>query len=284
LLLIGRDMRLPSLSSSFSLHAWLIGLAAFASVVACGPAPVDDTTAPGPTSIAATTAPSSPPPSSSAAPKPAHPAVAEDGTLPEVVYVFMRDRHAGLWFCTGTLVSKSIVVTAAHCLDQKEFIRYEIVAPGVANRPRVAASRPAVFGGDYADVANPDFGILVLSRPIDLPAYAELTDVTARVDAGEAIVAAAVVRTAETPEAPLHVSEQLPVSSTVEYGYEHGFGTPMFSNGGDSGAGLFLVENGKPTHKLIGVARQPEPSRNLDHFTRVDPALLAWYATQVSGG
>jgi hypothetical protein len=266
------------------LHACLAAFAAFAAVVACGPAPVDDTPAPGPTPLAATAAPSSPPPSSSAPPKPAHPTVqAEDGTLSEVVYVFMRDRRAGLWFCTGTLVSKSIVVTAAHCLDQKQFVSYEIVAPGAANRPRVAASRPAVFGGDYADVANPDFGTLVLSRPIELPAYAELTDVTARVDAGEAIVAAAVVRTAETPQAPLHVSELLPVSSTVEYGYQHGFGTPLFSHGGDSGAGLFLVENGKPTHKLIGVARQPEPSRNLDHFTRVDPPLLAWYATQSSG-
>jgi hypothetical protein len=28
---------------------------------------------------------------------------------------------------------------------------------------------------------------------------------------------------------------------------------------------------------LIGVARQPEPDRNLDHFTRIDAAFLAWY-------
>ena len=70
----------------------------------------------------------------------------------------------------------------------------------------------------------------------------------------------------------------MPVTSTVQYGYEHGFGTPMFSKGGDSGAGLFLVENGQRTRKLIGVARQPEPERDLDHFTRIDPAFLAWYA------
>ena len=92
-------------------------------------------------------------------------------------------------------------------------------------------------------------------------------------------VAPAVVRTAEKPEAPLHTGPNVEVSSTVELGYEHGIGTPMFSNGGDSGAGLFLVENGKLTHKLVGVARQPEPARNLDHFTRIDAGFLAWLAT-----
>ena len=46
----------------------------------------------------------------------------------------------------------------------------------------------------------------------------------------------------------------------------------------NSGASLFLVENGKPTHKLIGVARQPEPERNIDHFSRIDAAFTQWFA------
>jgi hypothetical protein len=201
----------------------------------------------------------------------------KDGTFAEVVYVFMRDRERGRWFCTGTLVSKSIVVTAAHCLDPKMFISYEIVAPLAPNKPRVPASSPQTFGGDYENVANPDIGFLRLERPIELPIYAELTDVTERVLAGEAISAAALVRDEETPEAALHFSSNQPVSSTTQFGYDHGFGTPMFSHGGDSGAGLFLVENGKPTHKLIGVARQPEPARALDHFTRIDSSFLDWF-------
>jgi hypothetical protein len=69
------------------------------------------------------------------------------------------------------------------------------------------------------------------------------------------------------------------VSSAVEFGYDHGFSTTMFSHLGDSGAGLFLVEDGKRTHKLIGVERQPEPSRNIDHFTRIDPVTKQWFAT-----
>ncbi|MDF2696485.1 MAG: hypothetical protein K0S65_4868 [Labilithrix sp.] len=91
------------------------------------------------------------------------------------------------------------------------------------------------------------------------------------------------VRTKEEPEAPLHMSPQLPLSSTTELGYVYGFGTPYFSNGGDSGAGLFLVENGKPTHKLIAVARQPEPDRDLDHFTRIGAPFLDWYTANTKG-
>jgi len=39
-----------------------------------------------------------------------------------------------------------------------------------------------------------------------------------------------------------------------------------------------LVEDGKMTHKLVGVARQPEPDRQLDHLTRIDAAFLAFRA------
>jgi hypothetical protein len=189
----------------------------------------------------------------------------------------MRDTLRGMWFCTGTLVASDVVVTAAHCLDTDKFVSYEIIAPLAPGKPRVKATKPAVFGGHYDDVANPDFGILRLDAPVTLPRYAELTDVTASVEAGTTVLASAVIRTAQDPSAPFAPSAPVPVTSTVQFGYEHGFGTPMFTKGGDSGAGLFLVENGKVTHKLIGVARQPEPARSLDHFTRVDPALVTWF-------
>lgn len=202
---------------------------------------------------------------------------AEDGTFAEVVYVLMRDRHYDLWFCTGTLVAKDRVVTAAHCLDPQMFISYEIIAPLAPSRPSVSASDPKAFGGDFELVENPDIGVLTLDTPIVLSTYATLTDVVARVEAGEELFAAAMVRTSETPKAPLAMSQHLPLSSTVALGYAHGFGTPYFSHGGDSGAGLFLVEDGEPTHKLIAVARQPEPDRDLDHFTRIDASFLEWY-------
>lgn len=233
-----------------------------------------------PTSMPPQETASTPAPPSTATPTVAQPKPANgtEGAFAEVVSVYPRDKYNNRWLCTGTLVAKDIVVTAAHCLD-KDMVSWEVVAPAAAGQPKVKASRPAVFGGTYDEVANPDIGILRLDTPIVVSTYAELTNVTADVDAGAAVNGAAIVRTSYDTMTKWEATPSMPVSSTVEYGYEHGFGVPMFSKGGDSGAGLFLVENGKPTHKLIGVARQPEPARELDHFTRVDADFTTWFAT-----
>ncbi len=62
----------------------------------------------------------------------------------------------------------------------------------------------------------------------------------------------------------------------MDIGYDHGISTPQFSQGGDSGAALFLVKNGVLTHEIIGVVRQPDPARGLDQQTRIDGDFLGW--------
>src|SRR2546423_10340726 len=106
-------------------------------------------------------------------PRAAEPTVPQGGVLPEVVYLFMWDKSNLGWMCTATLVARDTVVTAAHCLDETDFVRYLVVAPNAPGKPRVTASSPRVFGGAYSDVANPDLGFLTLSRWIDLPPYAD---------------------------------------------------------------------------------------------------------------
>lgn len=234
------------------------------------------------------------------------PSTIDESVFAEEVYVFMRTQFS-LWMCTGTLVSPTVVVTAAHCLDTSMFDSYFVVAPQAPGRVEREAYHPRIFGGSFEDVANPDIGILTLEKPIVLPRYAQLTDVVDAVeaatsaaldaDAGDAgddagdggddagidagvpgVFGAAYVRTSQdNAESPLAWTGDMPVTSTTQYGYSHGFGTPLYSKGGDSGAGLFLVENGVKKHKLIGVERQPEPSRELDHFTRIDAAFVAWF-------
>lgn len=210
---------------------------------------------------------------------------AVDAQLDEVVYVIIKsfngDDAGG--FCTGTLVAKDVVLTAGHCVDTDRMAGFEVIAPRAPNQPRITASRVARFDGDYDDPAYPDIGILKLDEPIVLSQYAQMTDVSSRVEGGQTVDAMAVIRTAEEPEAPLKSSAILKVSSAKDLGYTHGFQTPMFSIGGDSGAGLFLVENGTRTHKLIGVARQPEPDRDIDHFTRIDPTITKWFAGASAG-
>lgn len=202
----------------------------------------------------------------------------ETASHPEVVYVLMDGKDGLIWFCTGALVSKTVVVTAAHCLQSKLFTSWEVVAPTLPNAPRVKATSVAMYDPSWNDVSHPDLGIVRLSAPIDLPRYAVPTDVSARVDSGQPTQAAAIVRKAEQPEAPFRKTDAMKVTSTVGFGYTHGYGVPMFSHGGDSGAGLFLVENGQMTHQLIGVERQPDPARKLDHLSRIEPAFIQWLA------
>ena len=123
--------------------------------------------------------------------------------------------------------------------------------------------------------------MLRLETPIELPQYAVLTDVGARVDQKEAFEVTTIVRTQELPEAPMMRPKNLALSSTVHLGYTQGYGVPIYSHGGDSGAGLFLIENGAMTHKLVAVEREPDPAVGLDHLSRVDAKLIAWVA---SGG
>src|SRR5262245_12514999 len=57
--------------------------------------------------------------------------------LSEVTYVLMKDWDGNDWMCTGALVAKNIVVTAAHCLDDSQYQSWEIVAPLAKDQPRV---------------------------------------------------------------------------------------------------------------------------------------------------
>lgn len=198
--------------------------------------------------------------------------------IKEEVYVLMKDWDDKSWMCTGTLVAPNVVLTAAHCLDDSEFASWEIVAPFADGEPRVSASSPQRMSTDYNDdPGSPDIGFLWLDEAIDLPEYAKLTDLSGELEKGGTVKASAVVRSALKAEAQFKSVDNLDVSSSVDRGYTHGVATPLFSQPGDSGAGLFLIENGKVTHKLIGVERQPEKDENLDHFTRVDADFLRWF-------
>jgi hypothetical protein len=197
-------------------------------------------------------------------------------THPEVVYVLMTSDR-GYGFCTGTLIAADKVITAGHCL-QPLFNSWSVVAPNAPGSPRVQVIQKDMYDAEWDEPGHPDLGILKLASPIALPAYAELTDISARIDAKQDTKGVSVVRMMVKPEAPLKKTAPLPISSTADLGYTHGIGVPLFSAGGDSGGGMFLIEKGGMTHKLIGIIREPEPSRQIDHLTKIEPAFIQWVA------
>lgn len=190
--------------------------------------------------------------------------------FPEAVQILHGN---GVDYCTGVLVSSTVVLGAAHCIWGTSYTVKAPFAPGAPSRKVV---RSKVLSRGYStDPASPDVGILVLDAPIKLTQYGVLTSIGAEADRGKSFDGVAVGRSREARTAPLVRSTLLKITSGKSAGYVTGLHTPYYSTGGDSGGPLFLVEGGRLTHKVVGVERQPDPANDADWFTRVDAGVLA---------
>jgi hypothetical protein len=184
--------------------------------------------------------------------------------LPESIQILRDD---GVNYCTGVLVRPRIVMSAAHCIAGTG---YTIKAPFAAGAPTRKVVKSGVLSRDMASPASRDIGYFVIDRAIDLARYPTLTAIGPQVDGGKTFKGVAVGRKYEARSAPLVRSKILSIKSGKSGGYTNGLRTETYSEGGDSGGPLFLVRDGKITHELVGIERQPEPEKNIDWFTRID--------------
>lgn len=196
----------------------------------------------------------------------------QDGSpteLPEVVQVLVNNSAQD--YCTGVLVSATRVLTAAHCMGGTSFV---VKAPFAPGRPQSNATKGGAVQHSRAfneEVWKEDAAILNLATPIRLAAYPTLREVGELGE--ETLTGVAVGREREERNAPLVKSKKITVRSGTPDGYTTGLGSEYYSSGGDSGGPLFLVENGKIQHVIIGVERQPDPPN--EWFTRITPAVKA---------
>ncbi|MDB5218295.1 MAG: hypothetical protein JWO86_6222 [Myxococcaceae bacterium] len=190
--------------------------------------------------------------------------------FPEAVQILHGN---GVDYCTGVLVSPTVVLGAAHCIWGTSYTVKAPFAPGAPSR-KVVRSK-VISRGYSSDAAAPDVGVLVLDAPIKLAQYGVLTSIGTEADQGRTYQGVAVGRSFEARTAPLVRSTLLTITSGKSAGYDTGLHTPYYSTGGDSGGPLFLVEAGRITHKVVAVERQPDPPNDADWFTRIDAAVLA---------
>jgi hypothetical protein len=187
--------------------------------------------------------------------------------FPEAVQVLSSDN---VEFCTGVLVSPTRVLTAGHCMVTGKFT---IIAPYAPKTNGEVQSAPghATAKDDrienYRDVDKEDVMAIRLDKPIQLASYPELRDVGELEGKPTLPPAIAVgrIRTARTAE--LMKSRPLTVQSASHRGYLNSVLTQIYSEGGDSGGPLFLIEGKK--HVLIGINRDPDGT--IDIFSRITP-------------
>lgn len=91
---------------------------------------------------------------------------AENAIVPPVVELEIYTNDGYLFFCTGALIANNIIITAAHCLNNKK-TPLNILAYSGKNFSNVSEVPLAAEGEDWAAFNNVDIGLIRLRDPIN---------------------------------------------------------------------------------------------------------------------
>ena len=97
---------------------------------------------------------------------------AVEGQFPWMASLFIDDA----WFCGGTLISDSYILTAAHCADGATYAdillgAWDIREPDEPNRVQISSYEMVVHPGWNANDLSNDLALIVLPSPVDFTDY-----------------------------------------------------------------------------------------------------------------
>jgi len=177
-----------------------------------------------------------------------------------VVVVVTRTRR-GENFCSGTVISRSLILTAAHCMDGYRGWPTVISSNGVTDRTTGAYSPQGWFDGNR----SPAFDAALLTVDPSFVAAAGITpmrvSVSPRLAVGDRVTVAG-YGVNETGELPANLTPRAAFMEVAHLGYGQidAVFDEEFQSGtcrGDSGGPAILEVNGE--HAIVGIVSQGDP-------------------------